>query len=514
MKRLLESIASLVVATRSFVVATRSFVVATRSFVVATRSFVVARSAFCDEAISSRKKFFFMGPRSYGSPIARSRWEPSLSLRPIKKYFSLGLLRFARNKKRLAMTVFFMMFFFPLLTFAASEKVFLSQLLIQPSAAETKFTFVLSKKTHGRVKYIPRPDRVEVEFANTYTRMKMKNAKLPGSNITTININDSQPGKLRFIFGVTGEAKWKIEFIPDTNADSTRMELIIFTKKIIEKKSVPIKPVEKKPLINQQSFQQSVLETFEKLSDELNDKLMERVEDSQHDLRKAKKPEIFTIVIDPGHGGKDPGAIGRNGTKEKTVVLSIAKTLMNKLNSIPNVRVVMTRDGDYFIPLRKRLSIARKYKADLFIAIHADAYFERDAQGASVYALSQHGASSEAARWLAERDNYSELDGVELKSLTDRDPILRSVLVDLAQTATISDSIRIGNHVLDALERITPLHHSHVERAPFVVLKSPDIPSILVETGFITNPKEEKRLTNPHYQDEIANALKRGIEKW
>lgn len=175
---------------------------------------------------------------------------------------------------------------------------------------------------------------------------------------------------------------------------------------------------------------------------------------------------------------------------------------------------MLTRRGDYFVPLRKRLQLARKGKADLFVAIHADAYFENDATGVSVYALSQRGASNEAARWLAQQDNYSELGGVELNTLSDRDPMLRSVLVDLAQASTIQDSIRLGNHVLDALDDISSLHYKKVERAPFVVLKSPDIPSILVETGFITNPREEKRLLNPDYQDQVAQALMIGIKQY
>ncbi len=186
-------------------------------------------------------------------------------------------------------------------------------------------------------------------------------------------------------------------------------------------------------------------------------------------------------MIDAGHGGKDSGALGLGGTEEKNIVLSIAKILQRKISaeftSQPTLRVVLTRNGDYFVPLRQRLKLARKGKADLFIAIHADAYFERNATGASVYALSQHGASNEATRWLAQQENYSELGGVALNDLQDRDPMLRSVLVDLAQTATIQDSIRLGSKVLGALDSVSSLHYTHVERAPFMVLKSPDIPS-------------------------------------
>lgn len=260
----------------------------------------------------------------------------------------------------------------------------------------------------------------------------------------------------------------------------------------------------------QKSFEASALNTFSLLSKELNVRQLKE----ENVSKKINTRQSFIVVIDAGHGGKDPGALGKKGAKEKDIVLKIAKILTKKMNELSHVHAVMTRSDDYFVPLRKRLAIARLAKADLFVAIHADAYFDNDATGASVYALSEHGATSEAARWLAQRDNYSELDGVELSSLSDRDPVLRSVLVDLAQTTTIQDSIRLGNNVLYALEQISPLHHTYVERAPFVVLKSPDIPSILIETGFITNPAEERRLTNPAYQEKLARALRKGIEQY
>lgn len=217
------------------------------------------------------------------------------------------------------------------------------------------------------------------------------------------------------------------------------------------------------------------------------------------------------IVIDPGHGGRDPGAIGQYGTREKDVVLSIARMLANRVNEQPNMRAVLTREGDYFVSLRKRLQIARRSKADLFIAIHADSYFNDRAAGASVYSLSHHGATSLAARWLAQHENHSELDGVDLNGLEDQSVILRSVLLDLAQTATKQASVRCGASLLEALSEVTKLHYSRVEQAPFMVLKSPDIPSILVETGFISNSREENRLRDKKHQHKMAIALFEGI---
>lgn len=222
------------------------------------------------------------------------------------------------------------------------------------------------------------------------------------------------------------------------------------------------------------------------------------------------KTRPIIIIIDPGHGGKDPGAVGIHNTKEKNVVLAIAKDLQQKLNSQPNTKAVLTRNGDYFIPLRTRLKIARQYHGDLFISIHADAYMNTYAQGASVYALSLRGATSEAARFLAKKENESELGHV----IANKNPVLQSVLVDLTQTASITASLDVGYTVIHELAKLTKLHHDVVEQAAFVVLKEPDIPSLLVETGFISNASEELKLCNIQYQEKIAAALSSGIEDY
>lgn len=222
------------------------------------------------------------------------------------------------------------------------------------------------------------------------------------------------------------------------------------------------------------------------------------------------KRRFFRVVIDAGHGGKDSGAKGVHGTEEKEIVLSIAKHLLRELNHTSFIRAFLTRKGDYFLSLRQRLQIARKNRADLFIAIHADAYFHARAKGASVYALSSRGASSEAARWLAKSDK-SLLGKVALHHLHDRSLMLRSVLIDLSQTTTMRDSLEVGDQILAALRDMTDLHAEKVELAPFVVLKSPDIPSILVEVGFLSNREEEERLKKIIYQKKMAAALKKGI---
>ena len=230
---------------------------------------------------------------------------------------------------------------------------------------------------------------------------------------------------------------------------------------------------------------------------------------------RNKRPDsvrLITVVIDPGHGGEDPGAIGRGGTHEKDVTLAIARKLKERIDREPNMRAVLTREGDYFIPLQNRVQKARRVNADLFVSVHADAFIRPDARGSSVFALSERGATSAAARWLAKRENDADLIGGV--NLDVRDPYLKQTLLDLSQTATINDSLKLGKHVLSELSEINNLHKPRVEQAGFAVLKAPDIPSILVETAFISNPEEERRLRDDAYQNKMADALVSGIKRY
>ncbi len=226
----------------------------------------------------------------------------------------------------------------------------------------------------------------------------------------------------------------------------------------------------------------------------------------------ASRPRDIIIAIDAGHGGEDPGAHGRQGTREKDVVLAIARKLRDRVNRERGMRAFMTRAGDYYLSLRKRISLARAKRADLFISIHADAFRDKRVKGASVYVLSQRGASSEAARWLAERENAADLVGGV--SLEDRDDVLKSVLLDLSQTATLEASIDVADRVLDGFKRIGEVHKPSVQHAGFVVLKSPDIPSILVETAFISNPGEERKLRDRRHQSAVADTIMGGIRAY
>ncbi len=219
------------------------------------------------------------------------------------------------------------------------------------------------------------------------------------------------------------------------------------------------------------------------------------------------------IAIDAGHGGEDPGAIGPSGTREKDVVIDIARRLQTLVNEAEGFRAVMIRDGDYYIGLRQRTRIAREQKADFFVSIHADAFTSPRPNGSSVYALSQRGATSETAQWLAASENRADLiGGVDGSlSLKDKDEVLRGVLLDLTMTATLNDSLSIGGQVLDQLGQVNRLHRSRVEQAGFMVLKSPDIPSLLIETGFVSNPDEERRLRDPSHQQGLARAMFAGV---
>ncbi len=222
-----------------------------------------------------------------------------------------------------------------------------------------------------------------------------------------------------------------------------------------------------------------------------------------------QRPRDLVIAIDPGHGGEDPGARGYSGVYEKDVVLAIAKRLAKLVEREPGMRPLLIRDGDYYVSLRERTRRARRHKADFYISIHADSFHDRRVRGMSVYALSPNGASDEAARWLAEKENASDLIGGV--SLEDKDDLLASVLLDLSQTATIEASLSAGSEVLRHMRRLGKLHKHTVQQARFVVLKSPDIPSILVETAFISNPRDERNLRNPRYQQALAKALLAGI---
>ncbi|MEO8856321.1 MAG: N-acetylmuramoyl-L-alanine amidase, partial [Burkholderiaceae bacterium] len=230
----------------------------------------------------------------------------------------------------------------------------------------------------------------------------------------------------------------------------------------------------------------------------------------------ARTDRLIIVALDAGHGGEDPGAAGPGGTHEKDVVLKIADLLRDRINATTingnAMRAFMTRDSDFFVPLNVRVQKAQRVQADLFVSIHADAFFTPHPQGASVFALSQSGASSSAARWMAAKENKADLIGG--LNVANKDAEVKRVMFDMSTTAQINDSLKLGDALLGEIKRVGKLHKGSVEQAGFAVLKAPDIPSVLVEAAFISNPEEEARLNSPEYQNRLADALMRGIQRY
>lgn len=323
------------------------------------------------------------------------------------------------------------------------------------------------------------PDRFVVDFDQTALTIPLNHISLDTLPVQSIRSSLSANNTLRLVFDLTSAQRPQLHSLPASAGQPARVMIVFDNAPNVQKiqNVIPKSPLPPKSITK-------------------------------------PKPHIITVIIDPGHGGKDPGAHGRYGTLEKNVVLSIAKQLQSLINRQPGMRAVLTRQGDYFVNLRQRLSIARKNSGDVFVSIHADAFQNPYSHGVSVFALSERGGTSEAAKWLAEKENYSELGGVSLGDLDDKNGMIRSVLIDLSETATIGASLELGDGVLNHIGHVTHLHHHDVEQAQFVVLKSLDIPSVLVETGFISNPQEEMQLKNPAYQAKIAQAILLGIQQY
>jgi N-acetylmuramoyl-L-alanine amidase len=314
--------------------------------------------------------------------------------------------------------------------------------------------------------------------------------------IKLIRAGRNKPGVVRLVIELKGEVKPQVFSLKPVGEYGHRLVLDLY----------PVEPID--PLM-------ALLEKTGEAPPKAEPKPADHKPAERAAEKPAEKPEIarlVTIVLDPGHGGEDPGAIGRGGSHEKNVTLSVARRLKEKIDATPNMRSVLTRDGDYFIPLQQRVGKARRVQADLFVSVHADAFIKSTARGSSVFVLSETGASSSAARWLANKENSADLvGGVNLGA---KDPYLARTLLDLSQTATINDSLKLGKDVLGELGRINTLHKGQVEQAGFAVLKAPDIPSILIETAFISNPEEEARLNDEAYQDRMADAILKGIRRY
>lgn len=350
------------------------------------------------------------------------------------------------------------------------------------------------KFTHFTIK---NPDRLVVdlegvEFNGVLDGMAGKIAP-DDPNIKLLRAGRFKPGVVRLVMELKNEVRPQVFVLPPVGEYGYRLVLDVY----------PLDPPD--PLL--QLIQRSESLYGGNTPEQKPETIVERPRQG-----KPVVDRLVTITLDPGHGGEDPGAVGRGGSFEKHVTLAVAQRLRAKIDAEPNMRAVLTRETDYFVPLQMRVQKARRIQSDLFVSIHADAFTRPDANGSSVFALSESGASSSAARYLAQRENAADLIGGV--NLGVKDPILAKTLLDLSQTATINDSLKLGRAVLNEIGGINRLHKDNVEQAGFAVLKAPDIPSILVETAFISNPQEEALLRSASHQDKLAQAMMTGIQRY
>jgi len=442
---------------------------------------------------------------------------------------------------------------------------------VWPAQDYTRITLEAGKPIVYKMTLLKDPERVvvDIDHVDINPVLKSLSDKILGSDpyISQLRIARFKPGTVRLVVDLKAEVKPTIFTLPPAGEYRHRLVLDIYPVKdplmnMLAELDQGVKPAEVNAVAKQQLIAESKLQPHGNIEEQIitqKNEVKPEIEPAMQEVQSAMSnsqnqpapaemakagdktvaktaektvmvpddanlkniPNIsidnnwsrkITIAIDPGHGGEDPGAIGASGSREKDITLKVAKKLKARIDNDPNMRAVLTRDGDFFIPLHGRVIKARKFQADLFISIHADAFTNPAARGSSVFALSEKGATSASARYLAKKENESDLIGGV--SLNIKDPVLARTLLDLSQTATINDSLKLGKAVLGQIGNINKLHKNHVEQAGFAVLKSPDIPSILVETAFISNPEEERRLNDDEYQDTLVTSIFEGIKKY
>jgi N-acetylmuramoyl-L-alanine amidase len=366
------------------------------------------------------------------------------------------------------------------------------------SPEKTRVVLEVTKKSDYSVFQLHKPERVVVDLKNTTINSDaLKDFDYSGLIVSSRN-SKRDNNSLRLVLQLRKTTHLKDFQLQPSLGYRHRLVLDLFEKPIQHKKTVNQSVKKLKPSSTK----------AKQLTRPIVKKTNFKAKKSVAGLRHRD----IIVAIDAGHGGEDPGAAGKRGTKEKKIVLSIARKLARQVNKQPGMKAVMIRTGDYYVSLRARTNKARRANADVFISIHADAFRNSKARGSSVFILSKRGASSETARWLADKENSADLAGGV--SLDDKDDLLAKVLLDLSQTASIEGSNSVAKKVLRGLKKIGKTHKKSVERAGFVVLKSPDIPSILVETGFISNPYEEQQLRKTTYQKKVADAIFAGINDY
>lgn len=433
-------------------------------------------------------------------------------------------------------TIRFITFAFAVLPVLANAAVNVTSTRVWPAADYTRITIEASSEVSQKMMILKDPDRLVLDLDGVDLNQSLK--ALAGQvspndpYIKQIRVANFKPGTVRMVIDLKGEIKPNIFMLQPAGGYNHRLVLDVYPLqdplsgvlnkldkqpevatapevKVPEQKPAEIKAVETKPVQEAKSVESKPDASFPMVdvpTESVAEKPLTNKPATQNGTR------LITIAIDAGHGGEDPGAKGANGSREKDITLAVAKKLKQRIDAEPNMRGILTRDADFFIPLHGRVVKARNMQADLFISVHADAFVRPDARGSSVFALSEKGATSASARYLAKKENESDLIGGV--SLDNKDVNLARTLLDLSQTATINDSLKLAKQVLKNIGEINTLHKGSVEQAGFAVLKSPDIPSILVETAFISNPDEERRLNDDAYREKLVEAIVTGVKKY
>ena len=380
-----------------------------------------------------------------------------------------------------------------------------------PAEDYTRVTLESDERLKVSHQLLTKPNRlvVDVEGIELTNTLKELVAKVKSNDpyVSQVRVGQFQPKVVRLVFDLKESVQPQLFTLDPVGNYQNRLVFDLYP-------TVANDPLME--LVKNSAKKSAALEAEDPIAAFANkDKEIEKQIPNQKAPTLTEKPQsrrLLTIAIDPGHGGEDPGAIGKKGSREKDIVLSISRKLKAKIEQEPDMRSYLTRDGDYFVPLHTRVNKARRVKADLFVSVHADAFVRPNAKGASVFALSQQGASSTAARWLANKENSADMiGGLNIKT---QDHQVAQLLLDMSTSAQIKDSLKLGDAVLKQIGSYAKLHKSHVEQAGFAVLKAPDVPSILIETAFISNPEEEARLNDQDYQEQIAASILKGIKNY
>ncbi len=417
------------------------------------------------------------------------------------------------------------MFVFGLQLWSAAgfaQQINVNSLRYETAPAQARIMFDVTSSAEHQVFLMDHPARLVIDVRNALLKQTLSQPPASHPLFSRVRSAAKNTTDLRIVVDLKKAVNPKTTSLRSNNLGGHQLVVELLDKGSVKntpvESKVAAKSIETKPAADKKiaakaaASKEAVEKAVEKAVVEEPAKVASKAKRAAEPTKVAQKGKGIVIAIDAGHGGNDPGAHGTHGTEEKVVTFAIAKKLAALVNSQPGMKAVMVRNGDYYVDLRKRMKIARAAKADLFISIHADAFQNSTVKGASVFTLSNKGATSEAARWLANSENASDLVGGV--SLDDKDDVLASVLLDLSQTATQEASVNVAAKVLKNFESIGELHHGAVQKAGFMVLKSPDVPSILVETAFISNPSEELRLVNTAHQAKIALAIFNGVRSY